>query len=436
MSYQPYNHNRNYGCRITEFVYQGYRSVAMENEKLRVTILADKGTDIYEFLYKPRDVDFLWRTRTGLLPRDHFVPTTWREAGAHLDYYEGGWQEMLPNCGSRSVHQGAELGQHGEVLLLPWRYAITKDEPDEIEIRFEVRTIRLPLYVVKTVSLRRNEAVLRLRERVTNESLQEVDFIWGHHPALGWPFLDESCRVDVPDCRIRTLEEFTSDTSRLKPDQSSRWPIAEGRDGQMMDLSRIPGPEAGAQDMVFLEDLTDGWFAVTNTNMRVGFALRYPISVFKVLWYWQVYRGGRDYPWWSSTYNIALEPCASLPVLSRAVERGDEAASNARRDATDLFGQFHRLIRAGRRIGAVDFAAFDVDPIEARFARVPEGRFAEQCAGVEEQLDHDRVLARRAGAAQRLQTYSFTSAPTPSSPRTLRPAQDRLDPGSTPTGAG
>ena len=37
----------------------------------------------------------------------------------------------------------------------------------------------------------------------------------------------------------------------------------------------------------------------------------------------QVYRGGRDYPWWSSTYNIALEPCASLPVLSHAAARGE-----------------------------------------------------------------------------------------------------------------
>lgn len=46
-------------------------------------------------------------------------------------------------------------------------------------------------------------------------------------------------------------------------------------------------------------------------------------DVFKQLWYWQVYRGGRDYPWWSATYNIALEPCATLPVLSHAAARGE-----------------------------------------------------------------------------------------------------------------
>ncbi len=323
MDYQTYHHNRNYGCRITEFIYKGYRAVALENEKLRVTVLADKGTDIYEFLYKPRDIDFLWRSWVGLRERSHFLPTSWRSAGAHADYYEGGWQELFPNCGSLSLHQGAELGQHGEVLLLPWQYAITRDEPDEIEVRFDVRTVRTPFHLIKTLSLRRNEPVLRIHERVTNESGQEVDFTWGHHPAFGWPFIDESCRVELPECRIKTLEEFTSATSRLKGGQTSQWPMAAAIAGGEIDISRVPGPETASQDMIFLEGMREGWYAVTNNRLRVGFSLRYPADLFNRLWYWQVFRGGMNYPWWGSTYKIALEPCATLPVLSRAAQQGE-----------------------------------------------------------------------------------------------------------------
>jgi hypothetical protein len=165
--------------------------------------------------------------------------------------------------------------------------------------------------------------LLRIHERVTNESGQEVNFTWGHHPALGWPFIDESCRVDLPSCRIRTIADFMPATSRLAPDQLTDWPIALGIDGGQVDLSCIAGPGAAASDMVFLEGITDGWYAVTNTRLRVGFAMRYPADLFKQLWYWQVYRGGRDYPWWSATYNIALEPCATLPVLSHAAARGE-----------------------------------------------------------------------------------------------------------------
>ena len=84
-----------------------------------------------------------------------------------------------------------------------------------------------------------------------------------------------------------------------------------------------------------LRKVADGWYAVTNTRLRVGFALRYPAEVFKHLWYWQVYRGGRDYPWWNATYNIALEPCATLPVLSHAAARG-EALSLAAGESTEV----------------------------------------------------------------------------------------------------
>lgn len=302
---------------------KGHRCVTLENEKLRVTIIADKGADIYEFLYKPRDIDFMWRTWVGLRDRSHFEPSSPRASGAHMDYYEGGWQELFPNCGSLSLHQGAEVGQHGEVLLLPWNYIVTKDEPEEIEVRFDVRTVRTPFHLVKTIALRRGETILRINERVTNESGQDVNFTWGHHPALGWPFIDESCRVDLPDCRIRTLGDFTPSTSRLKPDQVSNWPMASGVDGAQIDISSIPGPAVSASDMVFLEGITDGWFAVTNTKAGIGFAMRYPADVFKQLWYWQVYRGGSDYPWWSATYTVALEPCATLPVLSHAAARGE-----------------------------------------------------------------------------------------------------------------
>ena len=323
MTYQTYHHNRNYGCRVTEMLLKGHRCITLENEKLRVTVIADKGADIYEFLYKPRDIDFMWRTWVGLRDRSHFEPSSPRASGAHMDYYEGGWQELFPNCGSLSLHQGAEVGQHGEVLLLPWNYIVTKDEPEEIEVRFDVRTVRTPFHLVKTIALRRGETILRVNERVTNESGQDVNFTWGHHPALGWPFIDESCRVDLPDCRIRTLGDFTPSTSRLKPDQVSNWPMASGVDSAQIDISSIPGPAVSASDMVFLEGITDGWFAVTNTKAGIGFAMRYPADVFKQLWYWQVYRGGSDYPWWSATYTVALEPCATLPVLSHAAARGE-----------------------------------------------------------------------------------------------------------------
>jgi len=323
MGYQTYDHNRNYACRLMEFVYRGYRCLTLENELLRVMVVADKGTDIYEFLYKPRDVEFLWRSPLGLRLPPLYPPSTPRPAGPHLDYYEGGWQEMFPNCGTASRHQGAEVGQHGEVLLLPWTYSVTKDSPQEIEVKFEVRTIRTPFHLVKHLSLTSGTPALTIRESVTNVGGQEVDFTWGHHPALGPPFLEEGCTVSVPDCSIRTIPSFTAPTSRLRPEQLSPWPNAIGRDGSEVDLSVTGGTGLTSNDMVFLEGITDGQFAVTNPRMNLGFAMRYPANIFKYLWYWQVFRGAMDYPFWGATYNVALEPCATLPSLSEAAKKAE-----------------------------------------------------------------------------------------------------------------
>src|SRR3546814_5211725 len=57
------------------------------------------------------------------------------------------------------------------------------------------------------------------------------------------------------------------------------------------------------------------------------------------------------------------------------------------------------LVDTGRGISAMDFPAFDIDPVETLFLCAPARRFAEQGAGVEEELDHIRGLAPAVAAA-------------------------------------
>ena len=57
-----YRPQRNWGARVLEYRYIGMRAVYLENELLRVGVLANKGTDVFEFTYKPRDINFVWLT--------------------------------------------------------------------------------------------------------------------------------------------------------------------------------------------------------------------------------------------------------------------------------------------------------------------------------------------------------------------------------------
>jgi hypothetical protein len=69
--------------------------------------------------------------------------------------------------------------------------------------------------------------------------------------------------------------------------------------------------------------MPEGWYGVTNTRRKVGFGMAWPLDVFPVLWYWQVYGGAYVPPWYGRTYNIALEPFSTVQrTVTDAIKDG------------------------------------------------------------------------------------------------------------------
>lgn len=315
-----YTHERNYGCRLTEYVYRGLRTLTMENELLRVSILADKGSDIFEFLYKPLDVDFMWRSPWGVRNPALFVPTAHTGASSFLDFYEGGWQECLPTGGSACEYQGLPFGAHGEVATMPWNYRIVEDTVERIAVLFSVRTYRTPFLVEKEIVLERGKPVLMMRERVTNEGRVTMQLMWGHHPAFGAPFLDDHCVIDLPGGKVHctTLTPNTRFVSGVYD-----WPHVPGVDGTMIDLRRVGSVENNTSDTIRINQMPASWYAITNTQRQVGFGLAWSPEIFPALWFWQVYGGAYGPPWYGRTYNIALEPFSTVqPNINGAMQDG------------------------------------------------------------------------------------------------------------------
>lgn len=318
---------RNHGCRISDaWQVDGMRALIIENELLRVTVLLDKGSDIVEFRYKPLDLDFLFFAPGGLRnPNRGLVsaPT----AGPFLDYFSGGWNEVLPNGGPAVTYKGAELGQHGEVSLIPWQCSIIEDSPQRVAARLWVRPIRTPFFLEKTLSIEPGRAVLRIEERLVNEGGESLRFMWGQHIALGRPFLDEGAVIDAPARRFIVHEAMPGyEPRRFRPGVTADWPHVPAPDGAMADASLVPAYGATqAQEMAYLAELREGWYAITNPARQVGFAARFDPAVYRYIWYWQQLGDvAQGYPWWGRIHTAALEPWSSYPTsgLDEAIANG------------------------------------------------------------------------------------------------------------------
>lgn len=320
------NSTRNFGCRISdEYTYLKLKTIVMENEKLRITILVDKGTDIIEFLYKPLDIDFMWRFRKVQTPLINYIPSSANSSGNFMDYYEGGWQEILPNGGAPTTYKGAEIGQHGEISLIPWQYQILKDEPEEVILKLSVYTPRTPFYIEKNLSLKSNQSILNIEEKVVNIGDEPIEFMWGHHPSFGPPFLDENCIIDMPAKKSIVHYPLYHPQSRYPAGKEFNWPWIRTKNNKLINVSKIPPPSVKSADVIFIKELAQGWYGLTNVRKKVGFGMVWDKTVFPYVWYWQEFKGGYGYPWWGTTYNIALEPWSSYPgCLEEVIKNGTQ----------------------------------------------------------------------------------------------------------------
>ena len=344
----------NYGCRVSdEWTFRGMRAAILENELLRVVILLDKGAEIVEFRYKPLDLDPLLRMPGELRNPSQGRASIEGSGGTYLDYYAGGWQEVLPNGGGPVTYKGADYGQHGEVALMAWSSEVIDDGPEYVSLRCSVRALRTPLLLQRTMTLKRNQAVLFLDEQLTNEAGEALDIMWGHHVAFGLPFIRHGATITTSARQLLVHGEMAGfEPRRLKVDQDTRWPIAMTQSNGEIDMSVVPAQsEANGREMAYLTDF-DGpaWYAITNHDQQAGFAMRWDGDLFRYLWLWQEFAYARGFPWWGRTYTMALGAVDELS--NRRLARGDQT-KHAARAATgaDRDNSAHRLsvFRTGDR---------------------------------------------------------------------------------------
>jgi len=318
---------RNWGCRLHETELLGIRAIVLENERIRVSFLAGKGTDLVEFNYKPRDMDFAWLAPGGIRNPLAMHSTSPDSLATFLDVYPGGWQEVFPNAGAPSQWAGATYGQHGEVSALPWDVEIVTDTEDEVAVRFSVRGIKTPCSIAKVVRLHSGQAGIEIEEQVTNESPVPFQAMWGHHITFGKPFLVPGARIRLPAGVTALPHEAAVEASarRVASTNAFSWPIGKDPDGVEEDFSILP-PPGTASELFYISGFSDNtaWYQITRPETDLGMRVEWDASILPYLWYWQEFGATRGYPWYGRNYNIGLEPSSSYPTngLPDAVANG------------------------------------------------------------------------------------------------------------------
>ena len=317
----PLYGNRHHGCRAGEFVWRGHRLIVLENRKVRIGVLASKGAEIVEFRYKPLDLDVLWHAPQTVLPPGQAAGPSPRAQGTFLDHYAGGWQEVLPNAGPATIYKGAELGQHGEVALLPWDVRFLEDRAERIEVEFSVETVRTPFRLVRRMILENDSPILHLRESLSNLGEEKMHYAWGHHPAIGAPFLEEGCEIRLPECEVLQPAYADSLQRRFVTGQASAYPNLQATSGRVERVDQVQSKESRTEDVLLFRNFSHGWCSLHNPKLALQFSLKWDRAAFPYFWCWQVYGGSWGYPYYGRAYTVALEPF-NCPImkLSEAVE--------------------------------------------------------------------------------------------------------------------
>jgi hypothetical protein len=313
----------NAACRVSRGSVQGWESVVLENDRLRVTVLPKKGADIYELVDLRTGVDVLFKGPWGLQPPGSpKLEGSGDEDDAFMWNYEGGWQELLPSVNDACTYRGERIPFHGEVASLEWEHEVV----DDGAVRLWTRCRRTPFRLERVMRMR--DDALVLEGTVTNESDEPAHFVWGQHCVVGPPFLEAGCRLEIPARTIVTTPElWEPETARIEPRQRVQWPHAPLRTGGTVDLREVPGPETGSHDDLYVTDLDDGRLTVTNPRLGLAFRLEWDPARFGWIVLWMPYGGAVAKPL-TGSYALGVEPWTSRLCLEQAVEAGEAVELN------------------------------------------------------------------------------------------------------------
>ncbi len=307
---------------MAETEYRNRRAFRIENEALRVTVLAEGG-HVAEILHKPSGVNPLWTPPWPSVEPSAYHPDRHPEYGCDaesrllagimghnlcLDVFGGVSQEEFE----------AGLTVHGEAAVAPYEIAGTDSE----------LTMRAS-FPQSQLSFERRIALDGLRaafeETVENLSACDRPIGWTQHVTLGPPFVEPGVtRFEATATRSKVFEGEFGKHSYMQPGAEFDWPNVPVKTGGARDMRVFPDLPASAAFSTHLMDPSREDASFTACRGGITFGYRWKRADFPWLGIWEENRSRTSPPWNGRTLTRGMEFGVSpMPETRRAmVERG------------------------------------------------------------------------------------------------------------------
>jgi hypothetical protein len=306
--------------------YRGRRAVQLENESLRLTVLAEGG-HIAELLHKPSGINPLWTP-----PWPSIEPSAYDRA-RHPEYGADSESKLLAGLmghnlcldlfgGPSEEEAAAGMTVHGEASVAP--YEITVQNRSLIQ-----RTVlpQAQLRFARKITLASAEAVL-FEEEVENLSALDRPIAWTQHVTLGPPFIEPGKTLfRASATRSKVIEtDFTGGKGYMKTGAEFDWPFVPTNTGGVVDMQVFPDlPVSGAFSTHRMDSArAEAFFLAWHPGSKVLVGYVWDPRDFPWLGIWEENRCRTSPPWNGQTITRGLEFGVSPMPESRRqmIERG------------------------------------------------------------------------------------------------------------------
>ena len=304
--------------------YRGRQACSIENESLRVTVVAEGG-HIAEILDKRTGINPLWSPQWDSI--DPSSLTTDR-----IGFYGGpadapllagilGHNLCLDIFGGPSAQELAAGGStHGEGSVVRYRLVA-----DGTGLTASATFPLANLAFLRRIELR--DTSVLISETVTNESATDRPIGWTQHATFGAPFVKNG--VSEHRCsatRAKVFEGSFGPADYLAPGEVFDWPLAPRINGGVVDLRRFSSAPASSGYTAYLMDPAreHAFFVAYSAEFELAAGYVWRRLDFPWMGLWEENRSRPQTPWNLGEIAWGFEfGCSPFPETRRAmIDRG------------------------------------------------------------------------------------------------------------------